>query len=371
MSPARELPEIVAALPEAARARFERLFAVERVVGTTDPPPEMHAWLERQFGSVEAVRRQEIVRVTNRWSLDGALFSPLRSRRPIEGGQRQPAGAVPDAGAEADCPFCDPERRTPAETWGRVRSARAVTGANAAKYDAHHGVIVFDEHDPLAFDEERITDLLDIGRAWADRVRATDPEATNYLLIWNCGQRAGGSIVHGHAQVLLGSGRPYARVERLRRDAAAYAAATGTPYLADLAAALADVGLGIEGGDGAAAVVASLTPVKEREVLVIGPAGADERDPGFAAAVARTVVAFRDVLGVRAFNLAVLRPPLGTTLEGGVWDGIGPVVRLVDRGDPSSPASDIGAMELWAASVVGTDPFDVADRLRARVPAAG
>jgi hypothetical protein len=40
-------------------------------------------------------------------------------------------------------------------------------------------------------------------------------------------------------------------------------------------------------------------------------------------------------------------------------------VHLVDRGDPGSTASDIGAMELYGASVVGNDPFDIAERLRA------
>ena len=53
-----------------------------------------------------------------------------------------------------------------------------------------------------------------MGRAGAGE----DPEAVNYLLIWNCLWRAGSSIIHGHAQALLGSGSHYAAIERLRRD---------------------------------------------------------------------------------------------------------------------------------------------------------
>ena len=34
-------------------------------------------------------------------------------------------------------------------------------------------------------------------------------------------------------------------------------------------------------------------------------------------------------------------------------------MRLVDRGDPTSPTADIGAMELYAQSVVAADPYDV------------
>ncbi len=82
--------------------------------------------------------------------------------------------------------------------------------------DAHHAVLVFDVHDPLAFDTETVVDLLRTGREWAERARRDDPDAVNYLLIWNCLWRAGSSIIHGHAQALLGSGSHYAAVERLR-----------------------------------------------------------------------------------------------------------------------------------------------------------
>jgi hypothetical protein len=39
-------------------------------------------------------------------------------------------------------------------------------------------------------------------------------------------------------------------------------------------------------------------------------------------------------------------------------------VRVVDRGPLYSRTADIGSMELYAASVVSTDPFDVARALR-------
>jgi hypothetical protein len=301
-----------------------------------------------------------VVRVTNRWTLDGSLFSPLRGSRPVQDGKRR-TWDEQVAETRGD-PFCDPERRTPADRWGRVRGRHMVSGANAAMYDAHHGVLVFNEHDPLAFGREQVVEMLHVGREWAERSRADDPDAANYLLIWNCGPRAGGSVVHGHAQVLLGRGAHYPQVERLRRDAATYAAATGQDYLADLVASHRDLGLVVSEADGVTAY-ASLTPVKERELVVAGPPGMDERQDAFAGAVARLVVSARDVLGVRAFNLALHRPPLGQ--EGaGDWERIGPVVHLVDRGDPGSTASDIGAMELYGASVVGGDPFDISERLR-------
>jgi hypothetical protein len=43
---------------------------------------------------------------------------------------------------------------------------------------------------------------------------------------------------------------------------------------------------------------------------------------------------------------------------------LAPVARLVDRGDPGNRTCDIGSMELYAASVIASDPFVVAAALR-------
>jgi len=354
-----ELPERLERLTGAAHDRASRLIEVRLLTGRSDPPPELEGWLAETFGSVEAVRQQTILKVTNPVTLDATIFAPLRARRPVDGihGGRDLASEI--AATEGD-PFCHPETGTPAEIAGRIRGRRVVTGANAAMADAHHAVIVFDTHDPLAFDAELVSDVLTTGRAWADRAWEADPEAVNYLLIWNCLWRAGGSIVHGHAQVLLGSGRHYARIERLRRDAAAYAERHGGDLVEELVAVHRSVGLAIDLADGVT-LLANLTPTKEREVLVVGTAGMDETDPRFADAVARTLIAYRDQIGVRSFNLALWRPPLVARTG---WETIPPIVHLVDRGDLFQRPSDIGAMELYATPIVGSDPYELIEALR-------
>lgn len=320
----------------------------------------MAAWLVEHFGSLEAVREQTVVRVVDRVMLEGTVFAPLRARRPVDGGGNGTADdrlASEIASTHGD-PFCEPLTGTPAASWGRVRGGSSVSGANAAAYDAEHGVLVFDHHDPLAFDARSVADLLATGRRWAEAARAADPSADAYLLLWNCLWRAGGSIIHGHAQVLLGRGGHHARLERWRRDAAAYATASGSGYLDDLLAAHGDLGLAIPLPG--ATLLSSLTPVKERELWVVADPGIDDDDPAFRDAVGRVVVAYRDALEVRAFNLVLWRAPLGAT-----WPELRPVVRLVDRGAPFVRPSDIGAMELFATPVVGSDPFQVAASMRA------
>jgi hypothetical protein len=70
-----------------------------------------------------------------------------------------------------------------------------------------------------------------------------------------------------------------------------------------------------------------------------------------------------DGMGAQAFNVAVFGPPLGGIDER--WAGFPLVARLVDRGDPTTDASDIAAMELFGSSVIASDPFEVVRALRA------
>jgi hypothetical protein len=351
-----DLPARLEGLTGQARERANRLLDVRPASVRTDPPASLAPWLAQQFGSAEAVREQTVIKVTNRATLEATLFAPLRGLRPVDG----PASgdlAAQIASTEGD-PFCSPETGTPAHSFGRVHGARMRTGANAAGADANHAVLVFDRHDPLDFDAELVADLFATGRRWAERARLADPGAANYQLIWNCLWRAGGSIIHGHAQALLGAGPHYARLERFRRDALAYREAHAADLVGDLLGVHRDLGLAADAVDGVT-VVAHVTPIKEREVLVVGAAGMDERDPAFTDAVARTLLAYRDRLGVRSFNLALWRGPLD-----GSWDDFSPIVRLVDRGDPFSRPSDIGAMELYGTPIVGSDPYEVIAELR-------
>ncbi len=316
----------------------------------------MHGWIEKFFGSVDAVRAQRVVRVTNRVTHEGALFNELRARRPME------AKGTDDARVEIersiDDPFCRPETGTPADEFGRVEGEHAITASNVAKYDAHHGVLIFDRHDPTAaVDERYLSDYLATARRWAERAHASDAEARYYFLLWNSLWRAGGSIVHGHVQMTATRGSHYPKIEALREAALRYREAYGRDYFEDLLAA--HDALGVARRVGESLVLASLTPVKERELVVAAPPGADEG--ALVPALARALAAYR-ALGVISHNMALFLPPLSD--DGRDWGGFRTHARLVDRGDPGNRTSDIGAMELYAAAVVSADPFRVIDAVR-------
>jgi hypothetical protein len=351
-----ELEDRIAELPPEARAAAERIFAVSSTVGRLDPPAEMRDWITKQFGSVDAVLAQKIVRVTNLVTLEGALFNDLRARRPAEvkGGEE-----VRDTiDRSHNDPFCHPETGTPADTFGRIRGEHGITASNIAKYDGYHGVLVFDEHDPLVpIDADTMRDRLLTARRWALAANEEDPSAKYYFLIWNCLWRAGGSIVHGHMQMTVTRGMHYPRVEVLRRRALEYDEQYGRDYFDDLWLVHDALGLGHE-RDGAR-VFAALTPIKESEVVILGRPGEDETS--LAGAIARVIAAYRKQ-GVVSYNLALLLPPLSA--DGNDWRRFPPHARLVDRGDPANKTSDIGGMELYAASVVAADPFRLSEALR-------
>ena len=373
-----QLPDRIAALPEHERALANRLFSIVASEGAIVPPPEMYPWLERTFGSIDATLRQRIVRVTNRWTFEGATFNPLRSRRPGSGstphhGELAPEIAQRIAASEGD-DFCDPDHKTPADTFGRVRGRHIVTSANAAKADGWHAVGIFDRHDPLAIDADLIADILETAGEWAARAHQADPAAHHFFLLWNCLWRSGASQTHGHVQMTLSAAMPHARVALWRAAADRYHRETGGDYFTDLAAVHRALGLSTATGDDFAddkvERFASLTPSKEREIVLLAPtyaAGAlDPAEPAtLAEPLAATILAALDTLGVRSFNLAVFGPPFSSSdAQAADWNDFPIVARFVDRGNLLSSTSDIAALELFGSSVVATDPFDLARTLR-------
>lgn len=348
-----QIEDAVAALANGERARFDRIFAVSSTFGQLVPPDAMLPWIEKQFGSVDAVREQKIIKITNVVTLEGVLFNWLRSSRPMW-------HHVLDLDAELESdradPLRDPYNGTPEDLFGRVRGKYCVTASNVAKFDGFHGLVVFNEKHPLHFTREMLHDYVDTAGRWGDLAHASDPEAKYYMFLWNCLWRAGASLLHGHAQMIMGRGMHYAAVEYLRQRAAVYQAHNRFNYFNDLYLAHQSLGCAFE--KEGTKVIANLAPKKENEVMLFAPyVSTSLKDRIF-----EVLECFRDKLGINSYNLVMYTPPWAETPES--WEGFPVVVRIVDRGDPSSRTADFGAMELYAASVVSSDPFVLARQLR-------
>lgn len=342
------LPELVAGLAPADRELFQRLFRVTVSEGRLRAPESMRGWLEERFGGVGEVERQTVVRVANRWTLEEAVFNPLRARRPGQTGTALPQ-------QRGDDPLDRPLELTPEDVFGRIEGEHCLTAANVAMANGWHGLIIFREPDPLAFTRESVRDCLETAGRWWRAAHEQDTEAVYPLLFWNCGAPAGASLNHAHAQVMLARGRHFGGVERLRAAAEEYRGRYGTDYFRDLVRVHAALGCAFTYKG--AAVLASLVPLKEREVVVLAPA----MEEGLAEALYGALDCYRGRLSVRSFNLGLFGPPLAATEED--WLRFPLVARLVER--VGAGASDIGGMEMFAAAVVSHDPCELAGALAA------
>ncbi len=347
-----ELPEMVKLLEKDERILFNRLYSYDASPIQIKIPPTMRAYCERFFGSVEAVEQQRPLKITNNITLETSIFNQLRSRRP-----QTYNGTILEEQIEAERkydPFANPLQETAEDVFGRVEGEYCLTASNIAKFDTWHSVAVFKEYHPLKFEAAQVVEYLMVARQWAEQVRQQDPQACYFFFMWNCHFRAGASIMHGHAQMTVSRQQAYGKVERLRRDGQDYNRQHRRNLFNDMVQVHKSLGLTNTPADRVVAL-ASLTPIKEREMWLVS----DLWSPELALGLYQTLAYYKS-LGVAAFNVAAYLPPIADPPSGEDWSEFPVIIRLVDRGDPQARSSDLGALDLFAASTIINDPFEVA-----------
>ena len=364
-----QLEQLLAHTAAPLPALFERMFHVVTTAGHAVIPPAMVPWVTARFGSAAAVGTQQIVRVTNRFTHESALFNPLRALRPA-GGRSDDAAIDAWVAAElaAGDAFADPLHATTADRFGRIVGQYAMSASNIAKYEGVHGLVIFAEPHPLRFDHAQLADYLAVALRWLAAAHAAEPQACYPMITWNCLPHSGATIAHGHMQLALAREMHYARVEAWRQVTADYRTTYAAGFCDDLYRLHAALGLALDARAPARAF-AHLTPLRNREIVAfLAPPAAN-----LAAAAPQTAGVWADLLypilrglidgqGMRSFNLAIALPPFGATPE--PWDDMPVIVRIADRGDPLAIRNDWGAMELYAAGCITVDPFEVAALLR-------
>lgn len=362
MTTISDLPSIIADLPAAKRARLERIFRVDEAQGEVRIPATMHAWVQQHFGSIEAAQHQRIVRVTNVWTWEGALFNPLRSRRP-----QQLRSAAETSKLPADDVFAEPLRTTSEDVFGRVRGEHCITASNISRWEGWCAVCIFDEPDALKLTPAQARDYFRTSLQWARLANQHDPLAHNFIWMWNGGLKGGASVPHAHAQMALGHGMHYAGVEMLRRAALAYRERHHADYFEDLIAIHEDVGLDVTLGKLRGFFY--LAALRSSDLLVFGDGFNDDLADALHAGLRGLI----DRAGTTAFIAGVLMPPqfaplswgeeLGVGDGGEDWSGFPHILRLTDRGPAQMISSDVGAIDLYAHRVITLDPYAVRAQL--------
>jgi hypothetical protein len=351
---------MIAGLPAQKRERLERIFRVDEARGELCVPEPMRLWVEKNFGSVEAAQQQRIVRVTNVWTWEGALFNPLRGKRPQQMRDDAGTGAMPD-----DDVFADPERTTSEDVFGRVRGEHCVTASNISRWEGQCAVCIFDEPDPLKLTQAQARDYFRASLKWAQLAHEHDPLARYFIWMWNGGLKGGASVPHAHAQMALGRGMHYAGVENLRRIAQAYRGRHHSDYFEDLLAIHEDMGLDVTMGRLRGFFY--LAALRSKDMMLYGDGFNDDLADGLHAGLRGLI----DRTGTTAFIAGVLPPPLfpspmdGGGIEGGGedWSHFPTILRLTDRGPAQMISSDVGAIDLYAHRVITLDPYAVRAQL--------
>jgi hypothetical protein len=302
---------------------------------------------------VARIEHQKIIKITNKWTGESTLFNSLRADRPgirgtdLEKEKNQISKLITES--EKGCDFCQPDKYTPEDVFGRILGEHSTTAANLAKYDVWSSLVIFRDHDPLKFTLEEFSDYLNTSFAWFEAVNNHSPQFKFPFFVWNCLPRAGASQIHGHCQILM-SKEPYAKVETLMKTYHKYKMETGNDYFQDLY--LVHSSLGLSGTHGDTCFFASITPIKEKEVIIVSSEN-PSKDIKAKETIFNVLRCFIDILGVFSFNLSISSPPLDK-------EGEFPyIIRIVDRGSLLKSTADMGGMELYGSSVVADDPYKI------------
>lgn len=360
------LSSLVRNLHEYERATFNRIYEVDNLYTQLELPESMRSWAKERLGGIRNVELQQVVRVTNLVTGEGALFNYLRSKRPQQAYSQQNLESIIKE-HEVDCPFCYPEKNTPKDVFGRITGKYCVTASNVAKYDGYHSLVIPREHNPLKFNASMVEDYFQVAGKWFEdageyAVSKSSGAAFYPFLMWNCLWPAGSSIVHGHLQLTLTRGRHYPRVDWLRQCSQQYFVCNETSYFEDLFCLHKELGLAHVWNNHR--IVPVITPIKEKEIWIMDSPGSvtPERLGQMGKAVCQVLDVLINKTGTNSFNVVAYLPPLANGHAD--WSNFPLIARLVDRGDVFSRTADFGAMELFATSVISTDPFDVARSLR-------
>lgn len=335
-----DLPILVSKLPKKEKQLFERFYSLDVSIGKLKHIRGMEKFLNEKFGPLDKVKNQKIIAVYNNFTGEGSLFNELRGLRP-----KPKIKLDLNFDDKKGCPFCIPFGQTPEDVFGRVKGKYCLTAGNVAKYDQFHGIIIFNEHNPTKLKREWLRDYLEVAEKWFAKVRKEDKKATNLFLMWNCLWRAAASIVHGHMQI-MGSRMQYGRLVRYGEIYKEYDQNYNSDYFLDMIKVHKSLGLAKETRKGT--ILFYLTPVKDREMVIISKKKKFSEMSNLIYAAVNSY--FKE--GLYSYNMGLYQID-------GYW-----ICRLVNRGNLNNRNSDMGGMEIYADSVVASDPFEMADNFK-------
>ncbi|GIW66150.1 MAG: hypothetical protein KatS3mg095_0048 [Candidatus Parcubacteria bacterium] len=274
-------------------------------------------------------QKQDIIVVRNKILNHETHFNIWRSKR------QEPKESFKLSDSKYD-PFCDVLNLTPEDDFGRLENASAITASNLAKSAKNHSLVIFKKH---SFNNDDIKNALQLSNLWFSNFQSKKCK----IVIWNFGYRAGASILHPHFQIFALDYLPL-KINYLLERFENYKKNYNSNYLDDIFLILKTLDLAKE--INYLKFFVNLSPFKDDEIFFFSENSFEKNIPDLANLLSNY---YR--LEIENFNFFLIESN---------WGILG---FLINRGESEKINSDIGALEIYSFSVVGTNPFDLAERL--------
>jgi len=225
-------------------------------------------------------------------------------------------------------PFCNPQEQTPLDNLGRLENEYAITASNLAKISSNHSLVIFKKHNKNDLNLFDFYNGLNLAYEWFKK--NTYPI---WALIFNYGLRAGASIEHPHFQIFSFEELP-AKIKDIYEKITKYNEKYNSDYFVDFFQVLNKLNLAKQLNNIEIAI--NLTPFKDKEIIFW--------NKEFETSL-KEISLILEVYKEFSENFNMFLIKLDNKILG----------YLLDRGESYKLNSDIGALEIYAFSVVGFD----------------
>lgn len=319
-----ELIQKISQLNSSYKILFERIFEIKIEKAEIYFPKILK-------GKYKDAENQEIIIIRNKILYQETHFNIWRSKR------KEPKKELTKLAEEYD-PFCDVINFTPQDEFGRLENESAITAANLAKSSKNHSLVIFKKHN---FDQNDIKNSFLLAHQWFLNFKEEIK-----IIIWNYGYRSGASIFHPHLQIFALDYLPL-KIDYFFQQLKIYQNKYQSDYLNDYFLLAKELGLAKNFNQ--LNIIVNLTPFKDDEIFFFSKNFYDNVN-----SLSELIFSYYK-LGIENFNLFLIETK--ESLLG----------FLVNRGESGKINSDIGSLEIYSFSVVGSNPFDLAKKLFANL----
>lgn len=325
--------------------------------------------------SQEKFRNQTLLRIINPYLLKSTSFNTSRAQRNGDSNKLSDEDRdFIENQIQGSKPFNDVEANTPIPSFleERIYGEHCKGCTNLSKFADVHDIVVFNEPNPLKFNYEQLENyikvafqMLDLSKEAKIKKEGLNKNEIFYNSIgWNSLWKAGSSIPWGHLQTLLYGGDSFPPISTFSKIQAFknYRRNHKSNLFNDIYEIHKglDLGFSHENTD----IFASLTPIKEKEIIMHTHYQNEEERKGLVIPLYRALKSLIEDFSVNSFNVLVSQFPLR---ELGISNSSMYTTRIVDRGNISTRTGDIAFSELLnEESVVASDPFEVIEKVRQR-----